>query len=168
MYMGESIKSLYKPSHPEKYQGNPNNIICRSSWERRFCSWCDTNPNVLKWASEEFSIPYVSPVDRRVHRYYPDFLIEFKDSSGKVKKQIIEVKPKSQTQPPKPGKRATKSFLYEASMYEKNMAKWAAAVEFAKDNGVEFRIITEDELGIKQYDRRNQKPRRRTRRVSKK
>ena len=168
MYMGESIKSLYKPSHPEKYQGNPNNIICRSSWERRFCSWCDTNPNVLKWASEEFSIPYISPVDRRVHRYYPDFLIEFKDSSGKVKKQIIEVKPKSQTKPPKPGKRVTKSFLYEASMYEKNMAKWAAAVEFAKDNGVEFRIITEDELGIKQYDRRNQKPRRRTRRVSKK
>ena len=150
MYMGEPIKSKYKPSHPEKYQGNPNNIICRSSWERKFCMWCDHNESVLRWASEEFSIPYVAP-DGRVRRYYPDYLIEFKDSSGKIKKQIIEVKPKSQTQPPKPGKRTTKSYLYEAMMYEKNMAKWQAAVEFAKDNGIEFRIITEDELGIKQY-----------------
>ena len=165
--MGESIKSKYKPSHPEKYQGNPNNIICRSSWERKFCMWCDHNESVLRWASEEFSIPYVAP-DGRVRRYYPDYLIEFKDASGRIKKQIIEVKPKSQTQPPKPGKRTTKSYLYEAMMYEKNMAKWQAAVEFAKDNGVEFRIITEDELGIKQYDRRNQKPRRRTRRIPKK
>lgn len=152
--MGQFIKSKYKPSHPEKYQGNPNNIICRSSWERVFCKWCDTNPNILRWASEEFSIPYISPVDGRLHRYYPDYLIEFRDSSGKVKKQIIEVKPKKQTQPPKPGVRVTKSFLYEASMYEKNMAKWAAATEFAKDNGIEFRIITEDELGIKQHDSR--------------
>ena len=165
--MGEPIKSKYKPSHPEKYQGNPNNIICRSSWERKFCMWCDHNESVLRWASEEFSIPYVAP-DGRVRRYYPDYLIEFKDASGRIKKQIIEVKPKSQTQPPKPGKRTTKSYLYEAMMYEKNMAKWQAAVEFAKDNGVEFRIITEDELGIKQYDRRNQKPRRRTRRIPKK
>ena len=70
--MGESIKSKFKPSFPQKYQGDPNNIICRSSWERRFCNYCDTNPNILRWASEEFSIPYVSPVDNRVHRYYPD------------------------------------------------------------------------------------------------
>ncbi len=154
MYMGQSVKSLYKPSNPQKYQGNSTNIICRSSWERLFCKWCDTNPNVLKWASEEFSIPYVSPTDGRVHRYYPDFLIEFKDSSGKIKKQIIEVKPKKQTQPPKVGKRVTKSFLYETETYEKNMAKWRSAVEFAKDNGVEFRIITEDELGINQHGTR--------------
>ena len=145
--------------------GDGNNIICRSSWERRFCSWCDTNPNILKWASEEFSIPYVSPLDKRVHRYYPDFLIEFRDSSGKVKKQIIEVKPKSQTQPPKPGKRVTKSFLYEATQYEKNMAKWKAAVEFAKDNGVEFRIITEEELFPENhYNNNKYKTRRRRRR----
>jgi len=152
--LGQFIKSKYKPSHPEKYQGNPNNIICRSSWERKFCVWCDTNPNILKWASEEFSIPYVCPTDGRVHRYYPDYLVEFRDSSGKIKKQVIEVKPKKQTKPPAVPKRITKSFLYEATMYEKNQAKWAAAVEFCKDNVIEFRIITEDELGIKQYDNR--------------
>ena len=152
--MGQFIKSKYKPSHPEKYQGNPNNIICRSSWERKFCVWCDTNPNILKWASEEFSIPYVCPTDGRVHRYYPDYLVEFRDSSGKIKKQVIEVKPKKQTKPPAVPKRITKSFLYEATMYEKNQAKWRAATEFCLDNGVEFRIITEDELGIKQHDSR--------------
>ena len=93
--MGQFVKSKYKPSHPEKYQGNPNNIICRSSWERVFCKWCDTNPNILKWASEEFSIPYISPVDGRLHRYYPDFYIKVKDRSGKYQKYIIEVKPKN-------------------------------------------------------------------------
>ena len=117
------------------------------------CQWCDTQPNVLKWASEEFSIPYVSPKDGKVPRYYPDFLIEYRDTGGKIKKQIIEVKPKRQTKPPERKSRVTKSYLYEAATYEINMAKWKAAGEFAKDNGIEFKIITEDELGIKQYGR---------------
>ena len=112
--MGESVKSKFKPSFPQKYQGDPNNIICRSSWERRFCNYCDTNPNILRWASEEFSIPYVSPVDNRIHRYFPDFLIEVKEESGKIKKYVVEVKPEKQTLPPKQGKRATKSYIYEA------------------------------------------------------
>lgn len=149
--MGESIKSKFKPSFPQKYQGDPNNIICRSSWERRFCNYCDTNPNILRWASEEFSIPYVSPVDNRVHRYFPDFLIEVKESSGKIKKYIVEVKPEKQTLPPKQGKRVTKSYIYEAKTYAVNQAKWKAASEFCLDNGVEFKIITEKELGIKQW-----------------
>ena len=72
--MGESI-SKYKPSFPKKYQGDPNNIICRSNWER-VCKWCDANDNIIAWGSEEFSIPYRSPVDGRVHRYYPDFIIK--------------------------------------------------------------------------------------------
>ena len=148
--MGKPIKSKYKPSNPEKYMGDPNNIICRSSWERHFCHWCDIRPDIVKWASEEFSIPYVSPADGKVHRYYPDALIQ--KSNGK--RYIIEIKPKRQTRPPvsKSG-RQTKSFLYESLTYRINMAKWAAAEEFAKDNGVEFLILTEDELGIKQYGR---------------
>ena len=147
--MAESIKSRYKPSHPEKYQGNPNNIICRSSWERKMCRWCDLNENIISWASEEFSIPYVSPVDNRVHRYYPDYLIKVKESTGKIKTYVIEVKPKKQTAPPKRPKRQTKSYIYECQMYAVNQAKWQAAREFCLDNGVEFKIITENELGIK-------------------
>ena len=151
--MAESHKSIFKPTHPQKYQGDPSNIICRSSWERKFCLWCDTNPNILKWASEEFSIPYVSPLDGRVHRYFPDALIEYKDSTGKVKKALIEIKPERQTKPPVKKDRVTKSFIYETKTYLVNEAKWKAASEFCKDNGIEFKIITENELGIKQYGR---------------
>ncbi len=144
--MGQSIKSIYKPSHPEKYLGNSSNIICRSSWERQFCRYCDVNPNIVKWASEEFSIPYISPVDGRPHRYYPDFLIEVKEKSGKLKKYVIEIKPKKQTLPPVKKKRVTKGFILEAKTYAVNQAKWKAAVDFCKDNLIEFKIITEDEL----------------------
>jgi len=88
-------------------------------------------------------------VDNRPHRYYPDFLIEVKESNGKVKKYVVEVKPKKQTLPPKKKSRVTKTYLYECRQYAVNQAKWKAASEFCLDNGVEFKIITEDELGIK-------------------
>jgi len=147
--MAESLKSRYKPSFPQKYKGNPNNIICRSSWERKFCRWCDLNENVLQWGSEEFHIPYVSPVDNRIHKYFPDFIIKLRETTGRIKTYVIEVKPKKQTQPPKPGKRQTKSFIYEAKTFAVNQAKWKAAQEFCADRMIEFKIITEDELGIK-------------------
>ena len=111
--MGESKKSLFRPSFPKKYKGNPNNIICRSTWETKFCNYCDLNENILEWASEEFFIKYVSPVDNRFHRYYPDFLIKVKESKGEIKTYVIEVKPKKQTRPPKKRKKVTQSYLYE-------------------------------------------------------
>ena len=151
--MGESIKSIYKPTNPQKYQGDSRNIICRSSWERAFCRYCDLNDNILRWASEEFSIPYLSPKDNRVHRYYPDYLIEVKEKNGKVKKYIVEVKPFRQTQLPKKPDRVTKTYINEMTTYAVNQAKWKAAEEFCLDNGVEFKIITEHELGIKSYGR---------------
>ena len=147
--MGETYKSKYKPSFPKKYKGNPNNIICRSSWERRFCRWCDLNDSILEWGSKEFYIPYLSPIDNRVHKYFPDFIVKLRENSGRIKTYVIEVKPKKQTRPPKPGKKKTKSYIYEATEYAKNQAKWKAAVEFCKDHMIEFKIITEDELGIK-------------------
>jgi hypothetical protein len=147
--MGESIKSKYKPSFPKKYKGNPNNIICRSSWERKFCKYCDLNENVLQWGSEEFYIPYISPIDNRVHKYFPDFIMKVKESVGGIKTYVIEVKPKKQTAPPKVPKRRTKSYLYECKTYAINLAKWKAAVEFCEDRKIEFKIITEQELGIK-------------------
>ena len=147
--MGESIKSRYYPEYPRKYKGNPNNIICRSSWERKFCRWCDLNENVLEWGSEEFWIPYKSPVDNRVHRYFPDFIIKVKEKTGELKTYIIEVKPKKQTVPPKQKSRVTKSYINEVKTYAINQAKWKAADEFCKDRLIEFKIITEDELGIR-------------------
>ena len=147
--MAESIKSRYKPTNPQKYTGNPNNIICRSSWERKFCQWCDRKDNVISWASEEISIPYVSPKDNRIHRCYPDFLIKVKEYNNKIQTYVVEVKPKKQTLPPKPRKRITKSYIYECTTYAVNQAKWKAANEFCKDNRINFKIVTEDELGIK-------------------
>ena len=146
--MGESKKSLFKPAFPRKYKGNPNNIICRSTWETKFCNYCDLNENILEWGSEEFYIKYLSPVDNRVHKYYPDFIIKVKESTGQIKTYVIEVKPKKQTRPPKKKKKVTQSYLYECKTYAVNTAKWAAAREFCNDRKIEFKIITEQELGI--------------------
>jgi hypothetical protein len=147
--MAESIKSRYKPEYPAKYKGNPDNIICRSSWERKFCRWCDLNENIIEWGSEEFWIPYRSPVDGRVHKYFPDFIIKVKEQTGQIKTYVVEVKPKKQTMEPKVPKRKTKSWLYEMKTYAVNQAKWKAAKEFCDDRLLEFKIITENELGIK-------------------
>jgi len=87
--MAESIKSRYIPSFPKKYKGDPNNIICRSSWERKFCRWCDLNENILQWGSEEFFIPYLSPIDNRVHKYFPDFIIKLKENTGRINTYVI-------------------------------------------------------------------------------
>ena len=147
----------FRPRNPKKYLGNPNNIIYRSSWELEFLRWCDRNISVLEYASEEFSIPYVSPIDNKVHRYYPDFLMKIKESDGKIKKYVIEVKPKKQTGQPKKRKRITKSYIYECQTYAKNQAKWEAAKEFCKDNSLEFKIITEDQLYGKKLPRKSNK-----------
>ena len=137
-------KRKFIPIFPEKYTGDPTNIIMRSSWETRFASWCDKNPSVLKWNSEETIIPYKCPTDNRIHRYFVDFKITV--TTGKT--YLVEVKPKTQTQPPiYPGKR-TQRYLQESLAFMKNQAKWEAASEFAKDRGWEFKIITEHELGL--------------------
>ena len=155
--MGESCKSRYKPNNPQKYRGNPTNVICRSSWESTFCKYCDLNENVINWASEEFSIRYISPIDYKTHRYFPDYLIEVNEG-GKTKKYIIEVKPKKQTKPPIKKSRVTKTYLYEMKTYAVNQAKWKAAQEFCKDNGMQFKIVTEEELyGTRGISRRSKK-----------
>ena len=143
-----SYKGIYKPSNPQKYIGDSNNIIYRSLWERKFMYYCDVNENILKWASEEIWIPYVSPIDRRVHKYYPDFYIKYKDSKGNLKESLIEVKPKRQVEGPKPQKRMTQKQMYEIKEFAKNQAKWKSAKEFCADRRWEFQILTEDNLGI--------------------
>ena len=144
-----SYKGRYQPNNPLKYKGNFRNIIYRSLWELKFMKYCDSNRNILEWGSEEFFLPYRSPLDNKVHRYFPDFYIKVKESTGQIKKYIIEVKPKKQLKPPTKPKRKTKSYLYEAYEYARNQAKWKAATEYCKDRLYEFKVMTEDELGIK-------------------
>ena len=144
-----SYKGRYNPVNPKKYKGNPQNIIYRSLWERKFMVYCDTNDKVLEWGSEEIIIPYISPWDGKVHRYFPDFYIKVKQSDGNLKKFIIEVKPKKQTRPPKPVVRKTKRWINEVRTFGVNEAKWKHATKWCKDNDMEFKILTEEELGIR-------------------
>ena len=144
-----SYKGKYQPDNPKKYKGDPTNIIYRSLWERKFMKYCDANVNILEWGSEIFSLAYRSPIDNRIHKYFPDFYIKVKESNGEIKKCIIEIKPKKQTVEPIPQKRKTKGYIYEVYEYAKNQAKWKAAEEFCKDRQWEFKVLTETELGIK-------------------
>ncbi len=143
-----SYKGKYYPSFPRKYKGDPTNIIYRSLWERKFMVYCDKNQNILEWASEEIAIPYRSPIDNRVHRYFPDFYMKVKETNGRIKNYVIEVKPAKQTIPPKKPKRQTKGYIREAYEYAKNQAKWKMAKEFCADRQWEFKVVTEKELGI--------------------
>lgn len=146
---GRFHQGRFRPQNPQKYLGDVKNIVYRSSWELRFLRWCDQNVNILQYGSEEFFIPYVSPIDNRVHRYFPDFIIKVQHRDGSVKRYVVEVKPEKQTKPPKPRKRTTKSFIYESKTYAVNQAKWRAAEEWCKDRRLEFKLITERQLGIK-------------------
>ena len=144
-----AYKGKYYPTSPHKYKGDPTNITFRSLWERKFMVYCDSNANVLEWASEEIAIPYVSPVDHRSHRYFPDFYMKVKETDGAIKKYVIEVKPLKQCSPPKKPKRQTKGYIREAFEYAKNQAKWKEAREWCADRQWEFKVVTEKELGIK-------------------
>ena len=143
-----AYKGKYYPSFPRKYKGDPTNIIYRSLWERKFMVYCDKNQNILEWASEEIAIPYRSPIDNRVHRYFPDFYMKVKETNGKIKNYVIEVKPAKQTKPPTKPKRQTKGYIREAYEYARNQAKWKMAKEYCADRQWEFKVVTEKELGI--------------------
>jgi len=138
----------FKPSNPQKYMGNHENIVYRSSWECRVMNWLDKNPSIVSWASEELIIPYKSPVDNRMHRYFPDFVVKVRGQDGKTRTMMLEVKPKYQTKPPEQKKRVTKQYIREVTTWGVNQAKWTAAEEYCKDRGWEFKLITEDHLGL--------------------
>ena len=145
-----SYKGRYTPQNPKKYRGDYKNIIYRSLWERKFMVYCDQSNNIIEWGSEEVIIPYISPLDGRVHRYFPDFYIKVKQASGKLKKFIIEVKPKKQCSPPNPNpNRRTKRWISEVRTWGVNEAKWKSAVDWCDNNGMEFKILAEDDLGIR-------------------
>ena len=133
-------KGLYTPQHPEKYIGNPRKIRYLSSWELKFQYFCDTNPNILAWGSEEIYIKYFHPIKKKVCNYIPDFFIKYKDVNGKIITELIEIKPKKET------KLTNKSSLYDKVNIAINTQKWTAAKAFCDKAGIQFRILTEDQL----------------------
>lgn len=136
----------YTPNNPEKYNGDVDNIVYRSSWELSFCKFLDNNPNIIEWSSEEIAIPYIKPTDGRVHRYYPDYWIKYRNKSGQLVQELIEVKPKSQVKPPKRIGKRKKQQLQENITYAINLAKWKSATEFCNKYGMKFRLVTENQL----------------------
>ena len=89
MVYKETYKGRYKVANPKKYKGDLTEVVYRSSWELKFMRWCDHNKNVLEWGSETTIIPYRSPVDSKLHRYFVDLKVKYK--SGKT--VLIEIKP---------------------------------------------------------------------------
>ena len=142
----KTYKGKYSPKNPKKYKGDPTNIIYRSGWERRVMKWLDENPNVLEWSSEEIIIPYLSPIDNRRHRYFPDFYVVTKDKTGMRKTSIIEVKPHKETMEPERKKRITKQYITEVTTWAVNQAKWKQANQYCLDRGWEFKLLTEKDI----------------------
>ena len=136
-----AYKTKYKIKNENKYIGDSSNIICRSLWERRVCKYLDENINISKWGSEEIAIPYYSTTDKKMHKYYPDFIIK---SGNDI--SILEVKPKKQTIPPKKPKKSKKSYINECIRYTINQEKWESAKDFCKRRNWKFIILTEDDI----------------------
>ena len=141
------MKGTYNIQNKSKYRGNSEKIIFRSSWEKKFMIYLDTHPQVLWWSSEEISIPYLSPIDNKIHKYFPDFLFAVDGRCDKEKKFMVEIKPYKQTLMPTQ-KRKTKQFIQESSTFAINQEKWRAAELFCLEYEIKFLLITEKELGL--------------------
>lgn len=151
-----SYKGRFRPKYPEKYKGDPTKITYRSLWEFKFFRFVDGHPDVLWWASEEFVVPYMSPIDGKMHRYFPDVVLHKKMADGSLATLMIEIKPKKQTIPPEisrrnatPTGRISRRYLNEVKTYGINEAKWKAARRYCAERGWNFQLFTENELGIK-------------------
>lgn len=147
--MAKSYQGYFKPKNPQKYKGDPTNIVYRSSWELKLMTYLDLHKDIVTWGSEELFIPYRSPIDNKIHRYFPDFIVTKINKEGKKETALIEVKPAAQTKPPKKQEKVTRKYITEVTTWGINEAKWKAANEYCKDRGWSFHIFSERELGIK-------------------
>ena len=139
-------KTKFVPVNRNKYVGNVDKILCKSLWERKLCKYLDIQDSVIKWCYECVKIPYMSPIDKKKHTYYPDFMVMLKEKTGDIKTIIVEVKPEKQTKEPVNKKK--KSYKNELVTFLINEAKWKAAFEFCQDRNMKFMILTEKDLGI--------------------
>ena len=145
--MRKRYKGKFKIKNSEKYIGDSTNVIYRSLMELNFMKWCDKSEKVLKWSSEEVIVPYISHMDKKRHRYFPDFLIQTEKGWT-----LIEVKPQVQTKPPKkllvenltPKKK--RRYAYAVKTWLVNEAKWEAAKKVCEVKGWRFQIMTEKQL----------------------
>ena len=141
-----SYKGKFHPTNRTKYKGDVTSIVYRSLWERKFMGYLDTNPDILEWGSEEIIVPYISPIDGKRHRYFPDFYVKTVNGDH----FIVEIKPKYQTKPPKKSKSKSR-YLREVKEWGRNQAKWEAAEKVCNRHGWKFVILTEDHINPHKY-----------------
>ena len=139
----KTYKGKYKLKNPSKYVGNPDKIVYRSGWELQMMKQFDTRDDILQWASEEIAIPYMSPVDKRMHRYYLDMIIKARQKDGSIQMFCVEIKPYAQTMAPKKTSRKTSRYLNEVKTYAVNEAKWIAAEAYCASKNWKFIILHE-------------------------
>jgi hypothetical protein len=140
-------KGKYFVKNPNKYIGDLDNVIYRSSWEKKFMERCDVDKRIIKWKSEGHPIRYFSDVDQKWHRYFIDFFIQIINKQNNVENLAIEIKPHHQTQRPQKTS-SEKRYLMEMKTYVTNQCKWRAANHWASMNGFRFLVLTERELGL--------------------
>lgn len=139
-------QGYFKPVNPEKYAGDPTDIVYRSGLEKRYMMYFDTNPSILKWAVEEIVVPYVSPLDNAPHRYFPDFIVKLRDKNGQINTLMIEIKPSKEREKPVKGNKSNRKFMEEVAVYAVNQAKWKYAQNFCEKNNMQFVVLTEQEI----------------------
>ena len=144
-----AYKGIFKPKNPQKYNGDPTNIVYRSLWECKYMMYLDSHDNVINWSSEEVIVPYRSPIDNKIHRYFPDFVVKIRNNQGLTETIMVEIKPYAQTQPPKSQTKKTKQYINEVYTWGVNSSKWESARKYCEAKGWKFIILTEHELGIK-------------------
>lgn len=139
-------QGLFKPINSSKYTG-VQPVIYRSGLELSFYRWCDRNQSVIEWGSETIVIPYLSPMDGRVHRYFVDVNLVLKNKEGQLQKYLIEIKPFKQLSPPNPNhKRKRSTIAYESMRHAINQSKWQSAQQWCAKNGYQFQILTERDI----------------------
>lgn len=146
MGMRQTEKGWFSPRNPQKYVGDITKIRYMSSWEKETHRFFDNNPNILRWSSEEVAIPYIKPTDGKIHYYYPDYWIEYKNRNGEIVQEIIEVKPADQTKPPSTRGKRKQTQIFESIRWATNVAKWKACQDFCNKYGLKFRIVTEKHI----------------------
>jgi len=148
--MSKYSQGEFIPKNPQKIVGNAT-VQYRSSWELRVMMLLDQHPYVINWASESIAIPYKSPLDGRMHQYIPDFLVVYKDKNGAQRAELIEVKPAKEALAENARSKRDKAALLV------NTAKWAAAMTWCKKNGINFRLLTEDQIFVTKGTQRRKK-----------
>jgi hypothetical protein len=138
--MSKFAQGIYTPKNPEKYVGK-HAPKYRSGWEMTFMTFCDSNKNVLYWASEAIKLPYRSPLDGKIHQYIPDFFVVYQNKRGQQIAEMVEIKPKKQSLI-----ESRTASARDRLVVAVNHAKWAAAMAYCKAQGYTFRVINENDL----------------------